>query len=633
MNVESDQHIGKSIGQLKPRLRFLFVLLIMTTIASQGRISGDESDDKATSAPLPISKFIQQHCLDCHSEDEPEAGLNLSKLAFDLREPNAFKNWRRVYERVRDGEMPPESELKETETGAFLKGLNRHLLESDSQDIAKRGRVRGRRLTRTEYEHTVQSLLGIDLPLRNQLPEDTTVQGFETVADGQQLSHHLLARYLDAADRALAEAFDRALNGDVKYAAEFSPKRLSQGIGKRNYRGPEARDGESISWPITVAFYGRMRSIRVPKDGWYRVTLRDVRAINPVNGGTVWGTLQSGAGASSEPILFNVGIVEATETPRDLQFEAWIRRGHLLVLKPNDRTLRRAPNQSGRGDTVAYPKRNEEKGFSGIAHRGIRIERIYPKADREQVIKNLFGQSKQEQWKSNPAGTLKRQVTRFASKAFRRSVSSEEVSDYQQIGLAVLSENGTFVEALRAAYRTILCSPRTLTFVESPGRLDDFAIASRLSYALWTDMPDETLLKLASEGKLRNTEILSAQIDRMLDDSRSQQFINSFTDQWLKLNQIDFTTPDRRHFRTFDPVVQNSMLEETRTFVSKLLKDDLSVANFVDSDFACLNERLIRHYKVTDEVKNWQPGNGIQPVSLSPNSRRGGLVTQGSILK
>ena len=614
------------------RLRFLPVLIALMQVIAAGSLCGDD-DSKTTHLPAPISKFIQEQCLDCHSDDDPEGGLSLDSLAFDLKKPKVFKDWQRVYERVRDGEMPPESELTASDKSPFLQGLHRRLMETDSLDIAKRGRVRGRRLTRTEYENTVQSLLGIDLPLRNQLPEDSVAHGFETVADGQQLSHHLLARYLDVADRALTEAFDRALNGDVKYDMEFSPKRLTQGIGARNYRGPEARDGESISWPIYVPFYGRMRSIRIPEDGWYRITLRDVRAINPVNGGIVWGTLRSGSGSSSEPILYDIGIVEATETPRDLQFDAWIRQKHLLILKPNDRTLRRAPNQSGRGDTIAYPKPNEEQGFSGIAHRGIRIERIYPKADSTQVSANLFGKTTPAQWKSDQKGVLKRLVNRFASEAFRRPVGSDQVKDYLQIGLDVLAENGSFVEALRVAYRTILCSPRTLTFVERPGPLDDFAIASRLSYTLWTDMPDRELMQLAGEGKLRKTEVLAEQIDRMLDDPRSEKFINSFTDQWLKLNEIDFTSPDRKQFRTFDLVVQHSMLLETRTFIRKLINDDLSVANFVDSDFACLNERLIRHYRMTDEVKNWQAGKGIQTVPLSPSSRRGGLITQGAILK
>ncbi|MEM1227897.1 MAG: DUF1592 domain-containing protein [Planctomycetota bacterium] len=627
------------------RLGFLCGLVIVAVIGFGKRTSGEESIGSIESAtmepagldpaepPRPVSEFLQQHCLDCHSDDIHEGGLSLSGLRFDLSDPHVFKRWQRLYRRVRDGEMPPDSDLGASETDAFLRPLGQRLMESDSRDVADRGRVRGRRLTRTEYEHTVHSLLGIDLPLQDQLPEDAAVHGFETVADGQQLSYHLLSRYLDVADRALSEAFDRALNGYSTYSAEISPGRLALGIGRRNYRGPESRDGESISWPIFLAFYGRMRSTRVPEDGWYRVTLRDARAVNPVTGGTVWGTLRSGAGVSAQPILYPVGIVEATETPRDLQYEAWIRRGHILELKPNDRSLRRAPNQTNRPDTIAYRQRNEDRGFSGIAHRGIRIERIYPKADREQVVENLFGDAKKEDWESDPTGVLKRLVTRFASRAFRRTVTSDEVAGYQQIGLDVLSESGSFVEALRSSYSTILCSPRTLTFVETPGLLDDDAIASRLSYALWTDVPDEMLLRLASEGKLRHTEHLSVQIDRMLDDPRSKQFINSFTDQWLNLNQIDFTTPDTKQFRKFDPVVQESMLRETRTYVSQLIEGDLSVAHFVDSDFACLNERLMRHYQVSDEVEGWQPGEGIQSVSLSPASRRGGLMTQGAILK
>ncbi|TWT58314.1 hypothetical protein KOR42_16880 [Thalassoglobus neptunius] len=633
MNIKSDQR--RSIGSVIGWLGSLPVLISGVFIAFAGTATADENvaEQDLKHPPVAIGRFLGQHCRDCHSGDEPEAGLSLSELPFDLNKPHAFESWRRVYERVRDGEMPPDSGLGPEDTAGFLKGLDKRLMESDSRDIADRGRLRGRRLTRTEYEHTIHSLLGIDLPLRDQLPEDAASHEFETVADGQQLSYHLLARYLDVADLALAAAFDRALNGDVTYAADYPPARLSRGIGRRNYRGPETRNGESISWPIYLAFYGRMTSVRIPQDGWYRITLRDVRAVNPVKGGTVWGTLRSGVAASAQPILYDVGIVEATETPRDLQFEAWIQRRHTLELKPNDRTLRRAPNQTGRADTVAYRDRNEERGFSGIAHRGIRIERFYPNADREHVTRNLFGDAKQEQWKADPNGVLKRLVTRFASRAFRRPVTSDEVADYQRIGLDVLAEYGSFVDALRAAYRTILCSPRMLTFVESPGALDDYAIASRLSYALWTDTPDETLLRIAGEGKLRRDEVLAAQIDRMLDDPRSKQFINSFTDQWLKLNQIDFTTPDSRQFRTFDPVLQESMLRETRTYVSKLIEQDLSVACFVDSDFACLNERLARHYRITDNIKSWQPGNGIQTVSLSPSSRRGGLITQGAILK
>ncbi|MEM6471060.1 MAG: DUF1587 domain-containing protein, partial [Planctomycetota bacterium] len=152
------------------RPRYLCVLLAVTIIALSGRAVADESE--LTSTPPPITEFLGEHCIDCHSNDEPEAGLSLVGLPFDLRESQAFETWRRVYQRVQDGEMPPNSDLAPNESATFLRSLDRRLMESDSRDVADRGRVRGRRLTRTEYEHTIHSLLGIDLPLRDELPED-----------------------------------------------------------------------------------------------------------------------------------------------------------------------------------------------------------------------------------------------------------------------------------------------------------------------------------------------------------------------------------------------------------------------------------------------------------------------------
>ncbi len=165
--------------------------------------------------------------------------------------------------------------------------------------------MRSRRLTRTEYEHSLHDLLGIDIPLKVLLPEDRASHGFETVAEGQQLSHHQLARYLDAADLALTEAFKRALQWrrilpTTLHTGEISPEHRGG-----NYRGPELRDGKSISWPITLQFFGRMTATEVPEDGWYRITLRDVHAINPGADGAVWGTLRSGECYSNAPMLYH----------------------------------------------------------------------------------------------------------------------------------------------------------------------------------------------------------------------------------------------------------------------------------------------------------------------------------------
>jgi hypothetical protein len=143
-------------------------------------------------------------------------------------------------------------------------------------------------------------------------------------------------------------------------------------------------------------------------------------------------------------------------------------------------------------------------------------------------------------------------------------------------------------------------------------------------------MPDQELLELANQKKLHEPQMLAQQVERLLSHTKAKRFIASFTDQWLKLNQIDFTTPDTRLFRDFDPVVQESMLQETRAYFTELLRGDLSITNLIDSDFAFLNGRLARHYKADLSL---QSGEGLQKVMLKPEAKRGGLVTQGAILK
>jgi hypothetical protein len=593
-------------------LRFLFLIALF---------------DGASFAAVPVAAFLEGHCIECHDADVKKGGLDLTSLNFDKLDAASLKDWQHIFERVRDGEMPPKKkpQPEKNEKDLFLAALKQPLLEADTADIAANGRVRSRRLTRVEYEHTLHDLLGIDIPLKTLLPEDRASHGFETVADGQQLSHHQLARYLDVADLALSDAFDRAEKGDATYAKHHTPEMLLKNRGG-NYRGPDLKNGESITWPIGLQFFGRTPTW-APESGWYRVTLRGVRGINPTADGAVWGTLRSGHCESNAPLLYMIGLVEATATPRDMTFEAWIEKNHRLELRPNDGTHKRAPT-GAKGGNVSFKDRNLEKqGFPGIAHRGIDIERIYPIANAEGVRKKLFGGDGLEALKAENIDKL---VNRFATRAFRRPVTEVQSAPYRQIAAKSLAEGDSVLEALRAAYRAILCSPRFLTFIEAPGPLDDHAIASRLSFALWCSMPDQELLELANHNKLRDPQTLAQQVERLLSHAKVKRFIASFTDQWLKLNQIDFTTPDTRLFRDFDPVVQESMLQETRTYFTELLRRDLSITNLIDSDFAFLNGRLARHYKADLALKS---GEGLQKVSLKPEAKRGGLVTQGAILK
>lgn len=581
-----------------------------------------------------VDSFLEQNCHSCHNAEVTEANLNLANVKFDPTNRDNFAIWKRVVERVASGEMPPKEEPRplESDIEHFVSNIEKPLLAADQADIATNGRVRSRRLTRVEYEYTLHDLLGIDIPLKDLLPEDPSSHGFETVAAGQQLSHYQLARYLDVADIALEEAFDRAESGDKKYALHLTPEQLTKGQGKGNYRGPEFRNGESISWPIGTQFYGRLTSVEIPDDGWYRVTLRNVRAINPGEDGAVWGTLRSGVCYSNAPLLYMIGLVEATPEPRDIVYEAWIEEGHILELKPNDGALKRTKTGLN-GGTVSYKDRDIEKeGVSGIAHEGIDIERIYPNADHNEVSQNLFGNSDQKVSVANRKEALNALVAGFANKAFRRPLDSAQLAPYCEIGQKALFEGETFTEALRSSYRAILCSPRFLTFIESPGKLDAYAVASRLSYALWVSMPDKELIQLAKDNSLVNPVVLAEQIERMIDDPKSNRFVRSFSDQWLKLNQIDFTSPDPRQFRDFDPVVQESMVLETRAYIKELIRENLNIDHLIDSEFAFLNGRLARHYQADLSLVT---GEGIQKVQLSQSSKgvRGGLISQAAILK
>lgn len=604
----------------------IFYGLAAIVISSSALLTASEPAESVTT-------FLDRNCLECHDADVTKGGLNLLDLAFEPGNPANFATWQRVLERVHSGEMPPEKEPRpeSAEMASFITALREPLLETDRKDIAVNGRVRSRRLTRVEYERCLHDLLGIDIPLTGLLPEDPESYGFETVASGQQLSYHQLARYLDVADLALDEAFKRALDGDVEFNNFLSPGELIKN-GGGNYRGPELRDGKSISWPISLQFFGRMRPTAAPASGWYRITLREVQAINPGKDGAVWGTLRSGLCDSNAPLLFMVGLVEATSKPRDLVYEAWVEKGHQLELRPNDGALKRPPT-GATGGNVSFKGRNLEKeGYSGIAHRGVEMERIYPNADRATVRKNLFGPTNREAWEADPAASIEAMISRFARLAFRRPQTPESLAPYRDLALAALKEGESLPDALKAGYRAILCSPRFLTFVEAPGELDDFAIASRLSYALWVSLPDGKLMKLAAEGKLTQPEVLAAEVERLLADAKSERFVRSFTDQWLKLKQIDFTSPDPRQFKDYDPVLQESFLQETRAYISDLIRNDRGITHLVDSDFVYVNGRLARHYDLDLPLKS---GGGLQQVSFPEEAKtvRGGLVTQGAILK
>jgi hypothetical protein len=584
--------------------------------------------------PVTTRLFIDQHCVSCHKGSEAEAGLDLKALSFNLAETRVTERWVRILDRVQNGEMPPKDAVKVDVQHAdeFLKATGHWIQQYQRNDQQTVGRVRGRRLTRREIERSLHDLLGIDIPLADQLPEEAKSAGFTTVADGQSMSHFQLARYLAVLDVALDEAWRRAFSDEDVYLREFSPKQIARQSPEKRTREPEMREGLAVTWSSGLIFYGRIPATSAPADGWYRFKVRVSGLKLPETGG-VWSTVRTGPCVSTAPLLPWVTSFEATAEPKDVHFDAWLPEDHMLEIRPGDATLKRgrfAGGQVGTGE-------GEPQDVPGLAFHQITIERIHKGPDNDGLRKLLFGnlkvvsRRKKELGKvetQSPQADLKRLVSQFARRAFRRPVSDEELQSYVSMATTALAEGQDFASSLRIGYRAILCSARFLYLTETPGHLDDHAIATRLSYFLTGGPPDDELSRLADASEIRRKEKLLQQTDRLLEGSGSRRFVEDFAAQWLDLDQINFTEPDSKLYPGFDAIVENSMVDETQSYLDTMLRNDLSIQHLIDSDFTFLNSRLARYYGVPGIT-----GDELRRCELTPESHRGGVLTHGSILK
>ena len=559
--------------------------------------------------------------------------MSLIGLPFDLREPQAFESWRRVYQRVRDGEMPPKDELQPEfqERTDFLQEVEASLHNASEHQQTSKGRVRSRRLNRIEFEKTLHDLLGIDIPLKVYLPEDAEHEGFDNIAEAQQISYHLLQKYLEASDVALDEAFKRALSPKKTFESrvyeidEISKRPASEGRRRRgNTRDPFTLGDTAVSYPTTLSYHGRMPNTRREESGWYRVRLR-ARSVNAPEGHGVWTSVKSGFCFAVKPPMYWIGSFEAREEPEEHEFEAWIQEDHMLEVRPADKSLRHVFWRKITDRTAP------DDQAPGVAIEYLEITPIHKGLSPTEIRERLFGSLAYREGdlvSANPERELKKRIFAFAQRAYRRPVLESEIETYVDFANQVYRDEESLMEGLKAGYRALLTSPRFLYFRETPGRLDPYSVASRLSYFLWNRGPDEPLLAAARDGSLSRPSIRRKHVERMLADERSQAFIENFASQWLDLKNIDFTTPDEELYPEFDDTLKHAMLGETYSFLRKLLDENLSVTNVIDSNFVMLNERIARHYGI-DGVS----GTTYRSVPVDAESRRGGLITQASVLK
>jgi hypothetical protein len=599
----------------------------------------------------PLRGFISEHCYDCHQGTNAEAGLDLEALATNLefdsdaRHDSRFDSWVKVFDRVAASEMPPPDAEPSPIPGRdeFLAETKSWLREIQTRQQQRNGRVHGRRLTNLQLERTLQDLLGIDIPLEREMPEEPKTGQYKTLAALQSISHFHLEEHLKIVDLALDEAFRRALTPSDEWLERMTAQQISR--TRTRTREPEYIDEAAVVWSGNLIFYGRLPATTAKESGWYRFRFEVASLKQPQSHG-VWCSINSGLCVSSAPLMSWIGAFEATEQPQEVVVDAWLPAGHMLEIRPADSTLKKAKFAGGQSDIGEGGRQD----VPGVRIQWLEMERIHVGPADEAIQELLFGDLPVATAKNvgdsrvefeHPSTEGHRLVAEFASRAFRRPASAEQLLGFCEIfddaftasanvEKQDVSQNPSvaFLDALRASYRAILCSPRFLYFHELPGQLDDYAIASRMSYMLWNSMPDERLIELASQGELNNPAVLRAELRRMMNTVRGKQFHKDFAYQWLELSEIDFTEPDARLHPEFDRVVQYSMLDETHHFLQTMLDENRSLQELLNANFTYANSRLARYYDLPPIE-----GDSMRLIELNPDDHRGGLLAQGAILK
>ncbi len=588
------------------RLGIPLALLLTLCLAA----SACASDHAISDAIGASESFFREYCIRCHGPDKAKGDLRLDRLDHDLSRPAIFGRWLEIADRVGSGEMPPKNEPRPQpeQTEVFLNALSAALDDAEAKQTPS-GRTVLRRLNRVEYENTVRDLFAVDISVKEMLPEDAIANGFDNVGAALNVSPVHIERYLEAADAVLDAAVAPVHHVESKKERfdlyDSLPKWFLAGVWKQDEGVILFRNsGDSAT---------DLRQFRAPAPGRYRFRI------------------SASAHNSETPlpmaVLLGNFVVSGNPTRLVGYFDA--PPGQPAVTEFEERILAR--NDTIKVTPVALPfvylshKTMPEYPGPGLQIHWIEVEGPFAESWPTESYRRVFEDVDPRSGTLSDAEDLLRE---FLPRAFRRPIAPGEEKPFVNLIQASLEAGEPFEVAWRIGLKAVLVSPKFLYLQEPEGPLDDHALASRLSYFLWSTMPDETLLTLANRGELHEKEALRTQVERMLRDRRAQAFTENFTGQWLSLREINATTPDKMLYPEFDELLQWSSLRETHLFFEELLREDLSVRNFVDSDFAMLNGRLARLYGIPGVE-----GVGFRKVALRPEDHRGGVLTQASVLK
>lgn len=619
-------------------------LTLTACIAFAGSVHGDE----------PFEGFLKKHCVACHGPEKMKGDVRIDQLSRDFKLGADTHHWAELIEQVNSGAMPPKKEPRPTqaEISAFVTNLDARLKEGRAVRMAARPAVTHYRLSRKEYQNTVYDLLGVryDPAKPGELNEDTLWHGFERIGSQLSLSPSHVDRYYRAAGLVLDRAFP-VTPGEARKVRKTAAE-LRYGGGKQQQA---ALDRFGIKRPLRyLLFPGNVQNALSSnwfgntgpeQSGLYKMRIQ-ASGIRPPGGQMAHLSIGKRTGEETVDALIEFDIQAPEDKPQVYEFEVFLEMPATLdfCVVATDVVDRRAgaafrnalSSQGGYIFTHSSeslllnpnaPQMFDGKGngiFSTVLLDWIEWEGPLVSEAEKARRKGLLPPD------DATAEIVAEHLQRFAEGAWRRPVKKEELEQYLNSYRTERKAGEKTADAYRVALQGVLTSRHFIYLVEGDTvareRLSDTELASRLSYFLWSSMPDNGLLAAGKSGTLK-AEGLKKEVDRMLADSKANRFVEDFTRQWLQLHRVGMFPPDKKLYPNYDAWLEESMRAEPVEFFREMFAKNISINGFIHADWTVANARLCDFYGLPEPKSS-----GFQRVSLKPEDHRGGLLTMGAVL-
>lgn len=579
--------------------------------------------------------FLKAHCLKCHSGDKPKADLKLDGFTDDASVLKDRKTWQRVIDSITAGEMPPANKPQPTasERDTFLKVVDGVFEKHDRTAKPDPGRVTMRRLNRNEYNNTIRDLVGVDFNPAEDFPSDDVGHGFDNIGDVLTLPPVLLERYLAAAETIMARAITPVPPPVTSrwQGAWFTEPAGPKVPTKNNWRIVSVGKDDGISTgPVHTP-------VKVPDNGAGEFVLR-AKAYVETTG--------------KKPVKMALLACCDKDTPGVATDDDVKKLSGANVQSLRPFKIVEIAEVTGRGEKDAKETRaklGSTPGLHRVAVALVKLDegepepKLYiqfmsldgPMDSRPNTHKTLLACDP----KASQAEQSRAVLERFATRAYRRPVTKDELDRLLKLADARIKAGDKWEAAMQFALTAALVSPKFLFRVElddrptaaDPHPIDEYQLASRMSYFIWSSMPDQELFDLAAKKQLAAN--LDAQVKRMLRDPKARSLTDNFVVQWLQLQPLKNANPDPKKFPQFNDGLKAAMLTETKLFFAEIVREDRSILDALDADFTYVNGPLARLYGIPHGGKGGGRRNYEEFVRVElKGTNRGGVLTQASVL-